>query len=184
MSKDLFIIFCNTESHKIGKSTLSRKCKMIRTLVFWGTTVFTNVNRELFYYQSVISATNSVSNKRLSGYQDASQDFLSQACVMSPCQRAAGLIRVPVEQMVIKSEGQVELILFPAVHPCCISARNESRFVFGAPHYFDDACFHPQDRGSSTLTSPPATPDMMMSAARRRESRGWSGVARARPAAL
>lgn len=50
-----------------------------------------------------------------------------------------GLNRVPVERLVIKLEGQVELILFPAVLSCSTQTGDESQFVLGAQDYFGDS---------------------------------------------
>lgn len=43
-----------------------------------------------------------------------------------------------MERVAIKLEGQVEVILFPAVHPCSTQTGEECQFVFGALDYFGD----------------------------------------------
>lgn len=67
---------------------------------------------------------------------------------------AGGLGRAAVERVAIKLEGQVEVILFPAVHPRSTQTGEEYQFVLGALDYFGDN--HPSISPSSPLwVSPP-----------------------------
>lgn len=47
-----------------------------------------------------------------------------------------------MERVAIKLEGQVEVILFPAVHPRSTQTGEEYQFVLGALDYFGDDDHH------------------------------------------
>lgn len=68
---------------------------------------------------------------------------------------AGGLGRAAVERVAIKLEGQVEVILFPAVHPRSTQTGEEYQFVLGALDYFGDDDHHSVSPSSPLRVSPP-----------------------------